>query len=112
MCSYCSELGRSDWRKVFERPTAQIAYIHWSFQQEHQRGPTLIEARVLHAPFFPNIQGSASLFGRELGKKILYRNVDYRTMPEDGQEVLLTEEGVRQAMNWRHYKLGLPLESV
>jgi hypothetical protein len=46
-------LSRRAWQRLHFKPIGRCAWEHLAFAIEHQRPPTLVEARALHAPFYP-----------------------------------------------------------
>lgn len=103
-------LSRKDWQRIHFKPIGRCAWEHLAFEIEHKRPTTLVEARALHAPFYPNIQGSAGLFTGEKDHraKILYRNVPWGQPKYETDPVRLTAEGLRMACLFRHHILGMP----
>lgn len=79
----------------------KAAYLHQVAAETKGSDLTLDESLAIRRQLYPNIRGSAALFGKSDGNSILVRQVPYGSKRKGGDLVKLSEEGIKKAQLYR-----------
>ena len=79
----------------------KAAYLHQVAAEAKGSDLTLDESLEIRRQLYPNIRGSAALFGRADGNSILVRRAPYGSKRKGKDSVKLTKEGIKKAQLYR-----------